>query len=523
MATDRTSDRPGSPLTRRGLLRRAGAGAAAASALGLAQDAVPAAAAVVRPSTRRFDRIFHALPPFQQPSARLTGALIELGRPGGVLDAKDPLERGAKDLIVDLSLSAGNPNNELHTAGTTFLGQFIDHDMTFDTTSQLGVATRPETTPNARTPALDLDTVYGAGPVASQAFYDPADRSKLAIESNGVFEDLPRSSTGRAIIPEPRNDENLIIAGLHAAFIRAHNAAVDLVRTRGASDPFGDARRLVTWHYQWIIVHEFLPQIVGHRLVRETLRHGTRIYRPARGAGAMPVEFQGAAFRFGHSMVRPSYRANLGGDSGQPFFALVFDPTQDGVADPADMRGGSRSPRRFIDWQTFFDFGDGQVKPNKRIDAKISTPLMNLPLGAIASHQGPTSLPQRNLLRQLTWRLPSGQAIAKQLQLDRLSAGDLPELRALGSGLERSTPLWYYVLKEAEVMADGLRLGPVGGRIVVDVLVGLLRADPTSYLVLAPDWRPTLPVRGGDSFRMVDLLTFAGVDPQSRAAALRPA
>jgi hypothetical protein len=212
-------------------------------------------------------------------------------------------------------------------------------------------------------------------------------------------------------------------------------------------------------------------------------------------------------------MVRPSYRANLHGDEGSPFFAMVFDPAGDGQADPVDLRGGARAPRRFIGWQTFFDFGDGNVKPNKRIDTKISTPLFDLPLRAIASHDAPQSLPQRNLLRQLTWSLPSGQAIARAMDVAPLSDADLGELQPYG--FQSRTPLWYYVLKEAELVEDGLRLGPVGGRIVAEVLIGLLQSDTDSYLVQKPKWTPTL-TSAGSSFRMKDFLTFAGVDPASR-------
>src|SRR5262249_43632354 len=133
----------------------------------------------------------------------------------------------------------------------------------------------------------------------------------------------------------------------------------------------------------------------------------------------------------------------------------------------------------------------------------------------IASHDAPTALPQRNLLRHLTWQLPSGQSVAKLMGVTPLAAADLQELAPLGVGFDRSTPLWYYVLKEAEVVADGLRLGPGGGRIVTEVLVGLLQTAPASYLAVAPRWEPTLPGKGGD-FLMTDFLTFAGVDPKSR-------
>jgi len=280
---------------------------------------------------------------------------------------------------------------------------------------------------------------------------------------------------------------------------------------------FTAARQLTTWHYQWMILHEFLPLFVGQAMVDAILAHGRHFYKPPPGKAFIPVEFQGAAYRFGHSMVRPSYRANLDGEEGAPFFGLIFDPAQEGTADPADLRGGARALRRFIDWQTFFNFGDGQVRPNKRIDTKISSPLFTLPLGAIASHDPPTALPQRTLLRQLTWLLPSGQQLAQQMGVAPLSPHDLEELSVFELGLERSTPLWYYVLKEAEIVAEGLHLGPVGGRLVGEVIIGLLQTDPASYLSVAPGWRPTLPTRaGGSDFRMVDFLTFAGVDPASR-------
>src|SRR6185436_13600966 len=161
---------------------------------------------------------------------KVAAALREIGAPGGPLDAGDPLAAGPKALIVDLSLSANNPNNPSHTAGTTFLGQFVDHDVTFDAASRLAQATNPADARNFRTPALDLDSVYGAGPVAQQELYDPADHIKLRVESGGLFEDLPRRSDGGAIVGDPRNDENLVISALHCAFMLFHNRCVDDVR-----------------------------------------------------------------------------------------------------------------------------------------------------------------------------------------------------------------------------------------------------------------------------------------------------
>jgi hypothetical protein len=483
----------------------------------IAPRAVAARSATVSTSPTTFGRIFPNLPPFAAATDAARAALADLGKPGGLLDANDDLSKGPMLLITDLSLSANNRNNPTHTAGTTFVGQFIDHDITFDTTSRLGVTTDPAVSANSRTPSLDLDSVYGAGPVAGPQLYDPADHDKLRIDFGGLFEDLPRVDGGSntAIIPDPRNDENLMIAGLQCAFILFHNNAVDWARENGykGGSTFDQARRLTTWHYHWLVVHEFLPQIVGQSMVDDVLHDRRRFYKPRMREGFIPVEFQTGAYRFGHSIVRPSYRANLGGNNGGPFFGMVFDPAGEGQSDPVDLRGGARAPRRFIGWQTFFDFGDGQVKPNKRIDTKISTPLFDLPLGAIASHNTPQALPQRNLLRHLTWSLPSGQSIAAAMGVTPLADADLSELQHYG--FQSSTPLWYYVLKEAELVEDGLRLGPVGGRIVAEVLIGLLQSDTGSYLVQKPEWTPTL-TSAGKSFRMKDFLTFAGVDPASR-------
>jgi hypothetical protein len=509
-----------SRYSRRGFLKRAGAGAGAVALSGgvggaLAPRALAARSATVATSPTTFGRMFPNLPPFAPETEAVRAALADLGRPGGVMDASDDLSKGPVLLITDASLSANNRNNPAHTAGTTFLGQFVDHDITFDTSSQLGVTSDPAASPNARTPSLDLDSVYGGGPVASPQLYDTNNRDKLRLGFGGLFEDLPRLDDNSAIIPDPRNDEHVIIAGLQCAFLLFHNNAAEWARDNGynGGSTFDKARQLTCWHYHWVVLHEFLPQIVGQSLVEEVLRSGRRFYKPRMREGFIPVEFQAAAYRFGHSMVRPSYRANLAGDHGNAFFGLIFDPAGEGQADPVDLRGGCRASRRFVGWQTFFDFADGEVKPNKRIDTKISTPLFTLPLGAIASHDAPQSLPQRNLLRQLTWSLPSGQAIAREMGVTPLAEADLSELEPYG--FQSSTPLWYYTLKEAEVVEDGLRLGPVGGRIVAEVLIGLLQSDPSSYLVQKPKWTPTLG-SVGPSFRMKDFLTFAGVDPASR-------
>ncbi|HLL67985.1 MAG TPA: heme peroxidase family protein [Micromonosporaceae bacterium] len=512
-----SADHPG--MSRRRLLGRFGiaaAGAAAISTPTIAAAATDGETRALATPADRFGRIFPDLPSFNvDPDDRVIAALTDMGRPGGMLDAKDNLGVGPVLLITDPAQSVGNRDNPTHTAGTTFLGQFLDHDMTFDISSTLGRATAPENTQNLRTPALDLDSVYGNGPTAMPMLYE-SDRIKMRIESGGLFEDLPRQSDGRAIISDPRNDENMVISGLQAAFILFHNRVVDQLISQAVptSQLFAQARRLVTWHYQWIIVNEFLPQIIGAAMVRDILSGGRRWYRPEPGPAYIPVEFQGAAYRFGHSMVRPSYRANMAGNpDGTPFFGMIFDPAGEGQPDPVDLRGGRRARRRFIGWQTFFDFGDGNVRPNKRIDRQISTPLFRLPLGTIASGTPPISLAVRNLLRQVTWSIPAGQRIAQRMGVQMLH---LPELSGYGKALENHTPLFYYVLAEAEMLANGLTLGPVGGRIVGEVFLGLLQLDPNSYLAAQPGWRPTLPSRTPGNFRMTDLLRFARVDPASR-------
>lgn len=547
-------------FTRRGFLGRLGASAAAGavvalridSLLGVETEAAPLGSGVPA-FPGAFGRLFPTLPPFAPATDAVAAALKDMGKPGGLMDAKDDLSQPPAALITNPALSIHNPDNPTHTAGTHFMGQFMDHDMTFDASSPLGQPTDPTVTRNYRTAAFDLDSVYGLGPIGSPHQYDPKDPAKFIVGFGGLFEDVPRqmdldgSSNTTAVIGDPRNDENMMIGGLVAAFLKFHNRVVDHLRAQGHSNPaevFLRARMLTTWHYQWMIVHEFLPLFIGQSLTQDILTHGARFYRAPRGRGYIPVEFQTGSYRFGHSMVRPSYRANLKGDNGSPFFGFVFDPGQhpeDGssapLADPNDLSGGARAPRRFIGWQTFFDFGDGQVKPNKRIDTTISSPLFTLPLRAIASHDRPVALPQRNLLRHITWSLPSGQAVARYMGIPALTPDHFTELAAYGLDFDVNTPLWYYVLRESAVTqttqptlvpsppptptttSGGLRLGPVGGRIVGEVILGLLMADPTSYLSAEPGWRPVLPTRSGavnGTFRMIDFLTYAGVDPTSR-------
>ena len=511
-------------VSRRQFLKTLGTGAAvicAGTVAGVSSGYSAQAPDVTRPGN--FGRMFR-LPPFAPPTNAVRDALIEIGKAGGMMDAQDDLAAGPVALITESRLNLINQNNPTHSAGVTFFGQFLDHDMTFDPRSRLGFPTQPIISANARTPFFDLDSVYANGP-GTPELYDSNDPIKLRVESSGQFEDLPRDPTSKAaFIGDPRNDENLIIAGMHAAFLLFHNRAVNYVRENNPGianeEAFSQARRLTIWHYQWIILHEFLPSIAEEAVVKDVLANGRRYYNPLFDQEFVPVEFQ-IIYRFGHSMVRPSYRANLEGDNGGPFFAMIFDPMGEGMTDPVDLRGGARASRRFIGWQTFFDFGGAfttDMRPNKKIDTKISTPLFHLPLGTIPGGTGPVSLMQRNLLRHLTWQLPSGQSIAREIGVQAIETADLAELSSISPSFVKSTPLLYYILKEAQIREGGLRLGPVGSRVVAEVFIGLLQLDPGFYLRVQPDWKPTLPTQGAteQSFRMADFLTFAGVDPTSR-------
>ena len=557
----------------------AGAGIAAASA-GVLPGLAPAARAAGvasltagRPpgapaDSMLFGRIFPGLPPFAAATDTVRSALLEVGMSGGIMDARDDLAAGPKALIVDPAVNGNptssnpygtNPDNPTMTAGSTFVGQFTDHDITFDQTSQLGQPANPLTSPNTRTPALDLDSVFGGGPGMRPDLYaanpDGSVGPALKIGSGGVHEDVPRTPNGdgsfTAVLGDPRNDENVMIAGLHCAHILFYNRVLSdlgsfslraFPAARGADMSYGYAQFLVArqvtlWHYQWLLVNEHLPQIADQAVVNDVLAHGNRFYNPPPGDAFMPIEFGAAAYRFGHSMVRPSYRANFTSGTGDsasptadPFFGLVFDASEPAFNGPVtydrdDLLGGYPAPRRYIGWQTFFDLGDGQVKNNKKIDTTISSVLFTLPVPAIAPHTqiSPTVLPQRNLLRQLTWGLPSGQSIARAMSVTPLMAGDLGDIGAIYAPFATSTPLWYYVLAEAEVAADGLNLGPVGGRIVAETLIGLLRADPTSYLSVYPRFTPFLGtdlalgpspdtnITGNRSYTRAHFLYYAGV------------
>jgi hypothetical protein len=579
------TERPAKGSSRRQFLKGMGAAGAGlvAGSVGGAAAAAPAAAGAPSPlspgsyahghggapgSPVDFGRIFPDLAPFAEANDTVRSALLEVGQQDGMLDGQDDLAAGPKALIVDPTVNGNptatnpygtNPDNPTMTAGSTFVGQFTDHDITFDQTSQLGVPQNPLISPNTRTPLLDLDSVFGGGPgIRPDLYVDNPDGSvgpQLKIGSGGVHEDVPRVPNGdgtyTALLGDPRNDENVIIAGLHCAHILFYNRVLgelsefDVSRFPAAragemSHPyvaFLIARQITVWHYQWLLVNEHLPQIAGQAIVDDVLQNGNRFYNPPRGDAFMPIEFGAACYRFGHSMVRPSYRANFTSGTGDstsptadPVFALVFDATEPNFSAPVsydrdDLLGGYPAPRRYVGWQTFFDLGDGQVKNNKKVDTTISSVLFTLPVPAIApkTQTSPTVLPQRNLLRQLTWGLPSGQRLAHTMRVPVLGPSDLSDIAGVYAPFAASTPLWYYILAEAKAIEDGFNLGPVGGRIVTETLIGLLRADPTSYLRVFPRFQPFLgtdlqlgsdlnpDITGNRTYTRAHFLYYAGV------------
>ena len=414
-------------------------------------------------------------------------------------------------------------------AGFTYLGQFLDHDITFDPTSRLQRENDPNALRNFRTPRFDLDSLYGAGPQDSPFLYDRNRPFQFLIKKvHGNEEDLPRNSQGRALIGDPRNDENLILSQLHLVFLKLHNRVYDDLAGE-QPDPelrFEAACEAVRFHYQWIVVHEFLHCFVGQPLIDSMLRRESHDVATATGLQTvsklsvdlkhfrwkndpfMPVEFAAAAFRFGHSLVRPEYDLNDEIES-----IRLFGPDL-----RQDLRGFRRRPaNRRIDWALFFALDEAK-KPQKalRIDTRLARGLHLLPgFGPPDSRENPPSLAERNLRRGKALGLPSGQSVARAMGLPedliltdaQLAFGDLePKFRG-------SAPLWYYILKEAEVHGcGGERLGPMGGRIVAEVLLGLLAGDPSSYLNRNPNFRPRAGRFGApadEQYGMADLIRYA--------------
>ncbi|MFD3445222.1 heme peroxidase family protein [Microbacteriaceae bacterium 4G12] len=471
----------------------AGAGHAAGNPRG-----ADIAVTVGRNAQGRFGLMFPKLPAFAPDDALLE----ELAKQ--MIDRTPPLS--------DVKLSNDGFDNAGIPAGFVYLGQFIDHDMTMDKTPLGSQQADKHGTLNYDTPFFDLGSVYGRGPTLDPQLYDPADRRlmRIGVTSEG-HPDLPRQAGGTAIIGDPRNDENLIVAQLHLAFLQLHNRFVE------SGQSFAEAQRLTRWHFQWLIVNDFLPRIVGQAMVDSIVKNtpgmpskvDLRFYKPGdKKRPMMPVEYSGAAYRFGHSMIRAEYEMSDG--ITVPFFGRA----------PHDLRGSRPLPEfAWADWNYFFDI-PGLGMPDDRnlsrhIDTKLALPLEKLP-PTVVQHidNGILSLAERNLLRGKQLGLPAGQDVAKAMGIPSLSNSQLGLTNAAWNG---KAPLWFYILKESE-LAGGLRVGPVGGRIIAEVILGILSLDRDSYLNAATGWAPpTLPYACGDMLLQAGAITIEG-HPEAEGA-----
>ena len=422
-------------------------------------------------------------------------------------NALQPLNQLTEQQLADLAQTMleeepiDNPKGT--AAGLTFFGQFIDHDMTLDETPQPSEAVDVDSILNERTFSFDLDSVYGGNPKKSPQLYD-GDKFLIGTATDGVSPDLPRDENGVAIIGDARNDENLIVSQIHLSFLRLHNALVD----DGMS--FDKAKKTVVGAYQHVVLNDYLPQIVGQQAVDNALGQSISggFYQPgSKDAAINPVEFSTAAFRFGHSQVRNGYAINdtAGG--------LVFSPNPE----IPDLRGGRQLPATFvIDFNNFFgelprDSEENPAQVGMAIDTKISQSLFQIPIPGAAG-SGSNVLAFRNMVRGKFYHLPSGEAIAEAMGVP-----------VVGEPVfEEGTPLWYYVLREAELTSAGAELGPVGGAIVAEVFIDLLRMDTA----VRNDGDPRLPDVSGGDFQIGDLLVAADQleagEPPSQGPKPRP-
>ena len=438
-------------------------------------------------------------------------------------------------------------------AGFTYLGQFIDHDLTMDrTTVMLGDDVRPVDMLQGRSPRLDLDSLYGNGPgdAGSAKFYE-ADGLHLKTGTTiadipagaKAGHDLPRVGTGAskkakrvALIADPRNDENLIVAQTHLAMIHFHNRVLD---KQPASVPdtqkFTRARKRVSLHYQWMVRHDYLPRICSAAVLNDVFTNGRKLVEPNATPDSvpkMPVEFSVAAFRLGHSMVRPTYNWNriFSGNGGLLEYMFEFS----GLG--GNLGGEIRLITSWLaDFRRMYDFaagGHANLKPAsninhaRRIDTRITVPLANLPPSVFG---GPNSIPFDDLRRNLAFRnitrgkmvkLASGQQMATKLNGLGVNVTPLTKAQIIGGNggadldhltpaekneLAANTPLWFYILREAEL--NNGRLNGVGGRIVAETFHRAMEGSRFS-IVRDPTFRPTLG-RNSTTFEMTDLIFFA--------------
>jgi hypothetical protein len=435
-------------------------------------------------------------------------------------------------------------------AGFTYLGQFVDHDLTFDRTDvALGTNVSPSELLQGRSPSLDLDSLYGAGPQDPESADFYRDGLHLRVGTTGAIGDIPAKAghdlprlggsgsaekKRKAVIPDHRNDENLAVAQTHLAFIRFHNRVVDsLPRSTPDAQRFARARDIVVRHYQWMLRTDYLPRLMGKGAVNDVFGKGRKAFEVAAtptDVPTMPIEFSVAAFRLGHSMVRREYDWNKRFPSGQGTLALLFEFSGTG----GRLGGSLELPSNWIaDFRRLYDFKEagrtdlapppGEFNRARRIDTRLATTLHELPPGSLGGEQDEAiqlDLAFRNLRRAKMVRLATGQQMArflkdKGVKLTELTKAQIRDgknganLDALTSAQRekslKHTPLWFYILREAE-FNDG-KLNGVGARIVAETFHRAMEGS-TSSIVRDPAWRPNLgPDRS--TFRMVDLLLFA--------------
>lgn len=402
-----------------------------------------------------YGRMFPELPSFKADESFLRA----LGRAGGICDCGDETDR--PDSLSRVA------------AGWPFFGQYVAHDITADR-SALTRDANVGALRNARAPKLNLESLYGDGPVGNPFLFQRDDAAKLLLGAAG--EDVPRNSEAIAIIGDPRNDSHTLMAQMHLAMLKAHNEFVDSERARGRgeSEVFERAVQQLRWHYQRAILDEFLPSLVGRELVDEVAQNGPRWFRPD-GDVFIPLEFADGAYRYGHCQIRQQYLLNHGV---QP--VPIFP----------DLLGFRAVPReRAVDWSLFFDApGQEPAQRAKKIDGRLPRSLINLPVAitgeCIDEYH---SLAMRDLQRGEGVGLPSGEAVARQIGAIPLKAD---EIGLSATGWKAETPLWYYILRESAVTTGGDGLGPVGGRIVAEVIITLLDRDRESVRFAPADWQP---------------------------------